>query len=380
MSNDTDYSAESITVLEGMEAVRKRPGMYIGNTDDGTGLHHWVYEVLGNAIDEADAGYGGRITLTIHGDREITIEDRGRGIPVDLHPKLGRPCVEVIFTTLHAGGMFDPNAYKIGSGLHGVGVSVVNALSEHLTVDVFRDGAHWRQRFERGTSCGPLERVEDAVSTGTRVRMSADPEIFLDPVLNFLTLHDRLEELAWMHPSVTFELFDHRTDDHATFHTPGGMVEALVGWTTDEDVLYVCEERDGVYVEFAIRRTGWLSKTLTYVNGRETPEHGTHLRGLARAFHRALLEDTSRSWAELFLDRDLGGFLYLHRAFDVMIHVRMPDPHFAYSKRKLVSNEVLKLVYEVARPVFDAWIEEHPEQVDALFTMYLPEDSPLRPR
>ncbi len=368
MSDEYDYGAESITVLEGLEAVRMRPGMYIGNTDDNSGLHHMVFEVLSNAVDEAQEGHGDRITLTIHGDREITIEDRGRGIPVDLHPTLEQPYAEVVFTTLHCGGVFDHYSYKVSGGLHGVGVSVVNALSEHLTVDVFRDGAHWRQRHERGVPCGPLERVDETSNTGTRVRLSADPEIFVDPAFDFDVLAERLEALAWMHPSVTLELFDHRDDRHVAFQTPGGMVEVLTRGAGAQDVVYACAMHEGVRVEFALRPTWWPGPMRSFVNGLETPEHGAHVRGLHRALHGVLLADPTRSWGAVFAGNGVGGASILRESFEVMLHVLVPGPRYSGStKRKLSSPEATEAVARIATPVFEAWLNGRRREVDRVF-------------
>jgi DNA gyrase subunit B len=373
MSDDYDYGEDVIKVLEGLDAVRMRPGMYIGNTDDGSGLHHMVDEVLTNAVDEAREGHGDRITLTIHGDREITIEDRGRGIPVESLSESGVSCLEVIFTTLHAGGVFDHYEYKIRGGLYGVGVSVVNALSEHLTVDVFRGGGHWRQSYGRGVPCAPLERVGEAAGTGTRVRLSADPEIFVDPVLDFGVLAARLESLAWMHPEVVFELFDHRDDRHASFHMPGGMVEALAGGVDAEDVVYACATCDGVRVELALRPTRWVDTLRTFVNGLETYDHGAHLRGLQRALHGVLLADSERPWRDVFDANGVGGASILRESFDVMLHVCLPDPRFTgCTNRELASPEVREAVAQVAAPVLEAWVRERGGAVDRVFEGWSP--------
>ena len=371
MSNDYDYGAESIQVLKGLEAVRRRPGMYVGNTDDGSGLHNMVYEVLDCALEEARAGYGDRIALTIHGDREITVEDRGRGIPVDVCHGYEVPYVEVVLTTLFAGGMFDRSSYSIGSGLHGVGLPAVNALSEHLTADVFRDGAHWRQRHERGEPCGPLERLGGTSNTGTRVRFCADTEIFVDPVFEFDVLAERLEALAWMYPEVVFELFDHRDDRHVSFHSPGGMVEALVGDRGAEDVVYACATHDGVVVELALRPTRWVDTLRTFANGLETPRHGTHLLGLQRALHDVFLADSGRPWREVFDKNGIGGASILRESFDVMLHVFVPDTRYTgATKCELASVEATEAVAQVATPALEAWVRERGQSVDRVFEQW----------
>jgi DNA gyrase subunit B len=373
MSDDYDYSEDSIQVLEGLEAVRRRPGMYVGNTDDGSGLHNMVYEVLGYALEEVRAGYGDRIVLTIHGDREVTVEDRGRGIPVGLHAGSGVSCVEVILTTLHGGGVFDQDVYRSSSGLYCVGLPAVNALSERLVVDVFRDGAHWRQRHERGVPCGPLERLGGTSNTGTRVRFRADTEIFVDPVFDFDVLAERLEALAWMHPEVVFELFDHRDDRHASFHTPGGMVEALTGGRETGAVVYACATHDGVLVELALRPMCRPSVLRTFVNGLETYDHGAHLRGLQRALHGVLLADSERPWRDVFDANGVGGASILRESFDVMLHVCLPDPRFSgCTRRELASPEVREAVAQVAAPVLEAWVRERGGAVDRVFEGWSP--------
>jgi len=273
----SDYSADHIQVLEGLTAVRKRPSMYIGSTDE-RGLHHLVYEVVDNSIDEAMAGFCDRIEVTIEKEGSVVVSDNGRGIPVDIHPKHGRSALEIVMTKLHAGGKFDKDSYKVSGGLHGVGVSVVNALSEKMEVKVFRNGEIFSQRYRRGIPVEDVKVVGFTDTTGTMVRFKPDGEIFETLDFDYDTLFVRLREMAFLNRGLRISLVDLRTDRQEVFRYEGGIIEFVKFINRNrtalhEDVLYFSGEREGNMVELAVQyNDGYIENTLSFVNNIQTPE------------------------------------------------------------------------------------------------------------
>jgi len=289
-----EYSADKIQVLKGLEAVRKRPAMYIGDIT-ARGLHHMVYEIVDNSIDEAMAGYCTKITVTINPDESITVEDNGRGVPVDQHKEMKMSALEVIMTTLHAGGKFDKSSYKVSGGLHGVGASVVNALSERCLVSVSRDGEMWEQRYEKGLAVTPVKKVGKTKSTGTETTYLADSEIFTKVSHNFETLATRLRELAYLNKDLKITLKDTREDsqEEETYHYKGGIVQFVSyldqNRTSLHKPIYIEDSKEGIELEIAFEYNDSYSENVfTYCNNVNTIEGGTHLVGFKTALTRTL--------------------------------------------------------------------------------------------
>jgi DNA gyrase subunit B (EC 5.99.1.3) len=370
MADESDYGAGQIQVLEGLQAVRKRPAMYIGSTD-GRGLHHLVYEVVDNSIDEALAGYCDHIEVTIHDDGSVSVADDGRGIPVDTHEEYDRPAVEVIMTVLHAGGKFDNKSYQVSGGLHGVGVSVVNALAQSLAVEVRRDGHLWTHSFDHGEpepdafeQVRPLETDEE---TGTRIRFWPDDEIFETTDFTYSTLANRLRELAFLNSGVKITLTDERNDDEEVFLYEGGIRE-FVHYLNEtktplhEEVIYFADEADDIAVEVAIQATDELQGSIhAFANNINTREGGTHLTGFKTALTRVINDYANDHGLTTDLDENLKGE-DVREGLTAVVSVKHPDPQFeGQTKTKLGNSEVRGIVESATHEHLRTYLEENPD-------------------
>jgi DNA gyrase subunit B len=362
-----DYQADSIQVLKGLEAVRKRPGMYIGSTSE-NGLHHLVYEVVDNSIDEALAGHCDTIDVMIHADNSVTVADNGRGIPVDIHPVEKMPGVEVALTVLHAGGKFDKNTYKVSGGLHGVGVSVVNALSERLEVTVDRGGQRHQMAFVRGKTVKKLTVLGKAKSTGTTVRFKPDPEIFTVLEYNYTTLADRLRQLAFLNRGVTITITDEREEPakQETFFAKGGLIQFVEWLNRNKKGLHpkpiaFSATKDDVEVDCALQyEDGYNENTFTFVNNINTHEGGTHLTGFKAALTRTINEIAKK---RDFLKKE--GFTLsgddIREGLTCVLHVKVREPQFeGQTKTKLGNSEVEGIVKQVVNEHLGSFLDEHP--------------------
>jgi len=375
MADEQEYGAGQIQVLEGLQAVRKRPAMYIGSTDT-RGLHHLVYEVVDNAIDEALAGYCDAIEVTVHADGSVSVTDNGRGIPVDIHEQYDRPAVEVIMTVLHAGGKFDNKSYQVSGGLHGVGVSVVNALSERLEVEIKRDGAAWHHEFEGGEPVADaFERVRDLdpdEDTGTTVRFWPDTDIFEHTDFSFDTLSTRLRELAFLNSGVEIALDDERDGEAVSFRYEGGIrefVEFLNETKTalHGDVIYFEDEAQDIAVEVAMQATDELQGSIhAFANNINTREGGTHLTGFKTALTRVVNDYATDNGLLGDLDGTLKGE-DVREGLTAVISVKHPDPQFeGQTKTKLGNSEVRGIVESAVHQQLGTHLEEHPDTARAI--------------
>ena len=360
------YDANTIQILEGLEAVRKRPGMYIGSTGP-RGLHHLVYEIVDNSIDEAIAGYCKNIDVTIHEDNSVTVVDDGRGIPVDIHPKVHKPAVEVVLTMLHAGGKFGGGGYKVSGGLHGVGSSVVNALSEWLEVEVRQKGHVYKQKYERGKAVTELEIIGDSNKTGTTITFKPDSEIFETIEFDYDTLLQRLREVAFLTKGVKITLVDERNNKKEVMHYEGGIIEFVKYLNRNKESLhsepiYIEGEKDDTLVEIALQyNDGYNEGIYSFANNVETSEGGTHVAGFKNALTRSI-NDYARKYGFIKEnEKNLSGE-DTREGITAVISVKLTDPEFeGQTKTKLGNTEVRTIVDNIFGEKMEAFLEENPE-------------------
>ena len=370
-----EYGADQIQILEGLEAVRKRPGMYIGSTSS-RGLHHLVYEIVDNSVDEALAGFCDSIDVQINADNSITVTDDGRGIPVDIQKKAGIPAVEVVFTILHAGGKFGGGGYKVSGGLHGVGASVVNALSEWLEVEVYTDGKIYKQRYERGKTMYPLKVVGECPMEqhGTKVSFLPDKEIFEETVYDYDTLKVRLRETAFLTKNLKITLRDDRDEDkkEKTFHYEGGIKEFVTYLNRSnvalyEQVIYCEGKRDGVLVEVAMQHNDSYTENIySFVNNINTPEGGTHLTGFKNALTKTFNDYARKN--KLLKDSEpaLSGE-DIREGLTAIISVKIEEPQFeGQTKQKLGNSEARGAVDSVVSEQLTYFLEQNPQTAKAI--------------
>ncbi|MFR0756155.1 MAG: DNA topoisomerase (ATP-hydrolyzing) subunit B [Hominisplanchenecus sp.] len=367
--SNEEYGADQIQILEGLEAVRKRPGMYIGSTSS-RGLHHLVYEIVDNAVDEALAGYCDTIQVTINKDNSVTVIDNGRGIPVGINHKAGIPAVEVVFTILHAGGKFGGGGYKVSGGLHGVGASVVNALSTHLEVTIYHEGKIYRQRYERGKVVYKLKVIGecDPKKTGTTVTFLPDSEIFEETVFDFNVLKQRLREMAFLTKNIKIVLRDDRPEEpiEKTFHYEGGIKEFVTYLNKGKtplypDIIYCEGMKDNIYVEVAMQHNdGYTEGSYSFVNNITTPEGGTHLTGFKNA-----LTKTFNSYArlnKLIKDTETLSGDDIREGLTVIVSIKIEDPQFeGQTKQKLGNSEARGAVDNIVSEQLMIYLEQHPQ-------------------
>ena len=362
-----EYGADQIQILEGLEAVRKRPGMYIGSTS-ARGLHHLVYEIVDNAVDEALAGYCDTITVTINKDNSITVKDNGRGIPVGINHKKGIPAVEVVFTILHAGGKFGGGGYKVSGGLHGVGASVVNALSTWLEVEIHHEGKIYKQRYERGKVMYPLKIVGDTTHRGTVVHFLPDPTIFEETVFDFDVLKQRLREMAFLTKNLKIVLRDKRPEEMVarTFHYEGGIKEYVEYLNKHKDplysdIIYAEGQKGDVYVEVALQHNASYNEGIySFVNNITTPEGGTHLAGFRNALTKTFNDYARKNKILKDNEANLSGE-DIREGLVAIVSVKLPEPQFeGQTKQKLGNSEARGAVDSVVSEQLTYYLEQNP--------------------
>jgi DNA gyrase subunit B len=368
----TSYTAESITVLEGLEAVRKRPGMYVGSTGL-RGLHHLVYEVVDNAVDEALAGHCSRIDITLTADGGVRVSDDGRGIPVDEHPVEHRPALEVVMTTLHAGGKFGGDSYAVSGGLHGVGVSVVNALSKGLEVEVVRDGWRWRQSYERGLPTAPLERVGKARGHGSTVAFWPDPDVFEETEFRFETLSNRMREMAFLNAGLRITLTDERDEGKADVYQYAGGIRDFVAHINASkepvhpQIIYFEGQANSHYAEVAMQwNSSYNDAVSTFANTINTHEGGTHEEGFRAALTSTINRYARNSGLLKEKDPNLSGD-DVREGLTAIVSVKLREPQFeGQTKTKLGNTDIKGFVQQTTNRALDDWFEEHGPQAKAI--------------